>query len=148
MKKGKSADTTPSPNRKWYNDWVKKNAEGSVLDVGKSRYWDYGFPTLDTNKDLKPTFIGDICNCSFPDETFDVVLCNGLYEFVMSPQRMVDECIRILKPGGKVIFGFVGRGYKPYKQAWLFYEKGDIKFEGVIEEKDFSNYHIIVCQKN
>lgn len=137
-------DSTPSDFRIWYNKWVEKNAKGRVLDVGKSQYWDYGFPTIDTNKELKPTFVGDIQKTSFPDNTFDLVLCNGMYEFVDNPQKMVDEVMRI---GIKAIFGFVGRGYKPYKENWQFYE-GDIKFKGVIEKKDFDNkYHFIICRK-
>jgi len=117
------------------------------LDVGKSRFWDYGFPTIDTNKGLKPTFVGNIEKTAFPDDTFDTILCNGMYEFVEYPQKMVDEVMRILKPDGKAIFGFVGRGYKPYKTRWFFYEKGDIAFKNVAEEKDFDNYYFIACQK-
>ena len=137
----------PSPSRIWYNKWIEKNAKGEVLDVGKSTLWEYGFPTIDTSSKLNPTFIGDICDCVLKDNSYDVVLCNGMYEFVMFPQRMVDECMRILKPKGKVIFGFVGKGYKPYKREWLFYEHGDIKFTGEIKRKDFNNYHFIICSK-
>ena len=140
-------DSTPSLGRVWYNQWVAKNAKGKVLDVGKSTHWEYGFPTIDTNPELHPTFIGDICNSSLPDKTYDTVLCNGMYEFVSSPQKMVDECLRILRPGGIAIFGFVGKNYQPYKKDWLFYNKGDIKFENTIEQKDFDNYHFIICRK-
>jgi len=138
----------PSESRLWYNDWVEKNAKGTVLDVGKST-WEYDFPTIDTNEKLKPTYHQDICSSNLASDFFDYVLCNGMYEFVEIPQKMVEEVYRILKPGGKAIFGFVGKGYKPYKRNWIFYEEGDIdwgKFK-ILEKKDFNNYHFIICQK-
>lgn len=142
-------DSAPSEFRLWYNDWVEKNAFGVVLDVGKSTYWDYEFPTIDINKDLKPTFVGNIEKTDFKDNTYDVVLCNGMYECVEDPQKMVNEVMRILKPGGKAIFGFVGEGYKPYKKPWKFFRFGDINFRGIIQRSEFFNqYYFIICQKN
>lgn len=108
-----------SPYRLWYNDWVQKNAKGKVLDVGKSRFWHYGFPTMDINRNLKPTYIGDIENAPFKNESFDTVLCNGMFEFVNSPQRMIDEVLRITRH--TAIFGFVGAGYKPYRKPWKYF---------------------------
>lgn len=151
-------DSDPSPYRRWYNAWVSEKAEGNVLDVGKSTYWDYGFPTIDTNKKLNPTIIGDICSSGIPDESYDTVLCNGMYECVENPQKMVDEVMRILKSGGTAIFGFVGEGYKPYKKPWKFYKYGDINFQGVVHREEFINvsdntkemsnqYHFILCKK-
>lgn len=145
----KLIDSVPSESRIWYNDWVSKNAEGNVLDVGKSQYWDYEFKTIDTNQKLNPTILGDICNSRLPDNTYDMVLCNGMYECVDNPLKMMNEVYRILKPEGKAIFGFVGKDYKPYKKDWKFYNK-DIDFKDfkVIETKDFdNNYHFIICQK-
>lgn len=143
-------DFTPSESRLWYNDWVEKNAKGTVLDVGKSRIWDYGFPTIDTCKILNPTYRQDICESNLASDFYDTVLCNGMYEFVEVPQKMVNEVYRILKPGGTAIFGFVGGEYKPYKRDWLFYDEGDIDFGKfkILEKKDFNhNYHFIICQK-
>ena len=134
-------DSIPSPSRLWYNKWVEKNAKGKVLDVGKSTYWDYGFPTLDINRDLNPTFIGNIKKTSFPDKTFNLVLCNGMYEFVDDSQKMIDEVLRI---GEKAIFGFVGKEYKPYKKEWKFYEGKERLPKHT--KKDFDNkYHFIIC---
>jgi SAM-dependent methyltransferase len=138
----------PSPYRIWYNDWVEKHAKGNVLDVGKSRYWDYGFPTIDTNKKLNPTIVQDICNCNLPDGTYDMVLCNGMYECVSEPKKMVDEVMRILKPKGVAIFGFVGKDYKPYKKDWKFYDKNIDFSKWGKSYKDFNNeYNFIICLK-
>jgi SAM-dependent methyltransferase len=136
-----------SPYRKWFNKWVEKNAKGKVLDIGKSPQWDYGFPTIDINPSLKPTFTGNIEKTSFPSDTFDTILCNGMYEHVSNPQMMIDEVMRILKPRGTVIFGFVGKDYPPYKPDWNYYDN-ETPLKGEKEKKDFDNkYHYIVCQK-
>jgi len=139
-------DFVQSPYRFWYNNWVKENAKGKVLDVGKSIHWNYGFETIDINNRLKPTYTGNIEKTNFPDNIFDIVLCNGMYEFVDNPQKMIDEVLRITKKGGKAIFGFVGKDYKPYRKLWKFYEGKEV-FSTYIK-KDFNKeYHFIICQK-
>ena len=136
-------DFDPSPYRLWYNKWVKKNARGKVLDVGKSTFWDYGYPTIDTRRSLKPTYVGNIEKTKFKNNEFDLVLCNGMYEFVENPQKMIDEVLRI---GKKAIFGFVGEEYKPYRKPWHyfdFYEKLP-----PYECHGFNKmYYFIICQK-
>jgi SAM-dependent methyltransferase len=146
----KLSDSPTSPPREWYNDWVRRNAKGTVLDVGKSRHWDYGFQTIDTDASLGPTHNQDICNSNLAGEYYDTVLCNGMYEFVSDPQKMVDEVYRILSPGGKAIFGFVGKNYKPYKTDWKYFDDNlDFKIFEIIERKDVNDneYHFIVAKK-
>lgn len=139
-------DSAQSPYRFWYNQWVRENAIGNILDVGKSTFWDYGFSTIDINPILKPTFVGNIEKTAFLDEMFDLVLCNGMYEFINNPQKMINEVLRITKKGGKVIFGFVGKSYKPYKKPWKFYEGKEIFPKHI--KKDFEEeYHFIICKK-
>lgn len=144
----KISDLPLSPCREWYNEWVERNAEGKVLDVGKSIHWEYGFNTIDNNPEIKPTFIGNICKTEILDNTYDTVLCMGMYEFVEDPQAMVDEIYRILKKGGKVLFGFVGKNYIPYKKDWKFYDNNiDFGNFKILKKKDFNDYHFIVCKK-
>lgn len=132
---------------------MENNVHGSVLDIGKSKQFDYSgisycYKSLDNNEKLNPDIVADICNNTVCQESFDTVLCNGMYECVEDSQKMVDEAFRLLKKGGKVIFGFVGKNYYPYKKDWKYYEEGKIKFNGkIIKKKDFNNYHFIVCQK-
>jgi SAM-dependent methyltransferase len=40
---------------------------------------------------------------SIASESYEVILCTGLLEHIPDPQRLVDECHRILKPGGEII---------------------------------------------
>ena len=134
--------------RKWYNNWVQENVKGAVLDVGKSAHWDYGFPTLDINKRKNPTYLGDITERTiFADEAFDVVLCNGLYETVVDPQKMIDEVIRITKQ--VAIFGFVGERYRPYRYPWKFYQGKESFPHGykIVHYNLDDYYHFIVITK-
>jgi hypothetical protein len=40
------------------------------------------YSTIDSDPEKKPDFIGDCQKTDFPDESFDIVLCNGMYEYV------------------------------------------------------------------
>ena len=145
----------PSPSRLWYNDWISKNVDGMVLDIGKSKFWDYSdisyfYKSLDVNPKLNPDMVVDICDNTLCADAWEFVLCNGMYEFVSDPQKMVDEVYRILVPKGIAVFGFVGKDYRPYKKDWKFYDN-NINFDKfkIIKRRDFNkNYHIFVCQKN
>jgi SAM-dependent methyltransferase len=39
----------------------------------------------------------------FQDDTFDLVYAHGIVQYTADPQRLVDECRRVLKPGGEAI---------------------------------------------
>ena len=45
----------------------------------------------------------------FPDSTFDLVFAHGVVQYTAHPQRLVDECRRVLKPGGEAIFQVYNR---------------------------------------
>jgi len=45
----------------------------------------------------------------FPDERFDLVYAHGVVQYTAHPQRLVDECRRVLKPGGRAIFQVYNR---------------------------------------
>jgi len=151
--KALKGDSVPSPNRLWYNYWIEKNVRGSVLDIGKSNFWDYSdisycYKTLDNDAKMQPDFVADICDSRLCSNSFDYVLCNGMYEFVSDPQKMVDEVYRLLDKGGKAVFGFVNKHYKPYKKDWKYYEDNiDFKDFKILKKKNFDNYHFIICQK-
>src|SRR5579872_5060838 len=40
----------------------------------------------------------------FPGETFDLVFAHGVVQYTPSPRRLIDECRRVLRPGGSAIF--------------------------------------------
>jgi SAM-dependent methyltransferase len=45
----------------------------------------------------------------FPDNAFDLVYAHGVVQYTANPQRLVDECRRVLKPGGEAVFQVYNR---------------------------------------
>jgi SAM-dependent methyltransferase len=45
----------------------------------------------------------------FEDATFDLVYAHGVVQYTANPQRLVDECYRVLKPEGSAIFQVYNR---------------------------------------
>ena len=45
----------------------------------------------------------------YPDNAFDCVYAHGVVQYTAHPQRLVDECRRIVKPGGTAIFQVYNR---------------------------------------
>jgi phosphatidylethanolamine/phosphatidyl-N-methylethanolamine N-methyltransferase len=45
----------------------------------------------------------DAEHLSFPDESFDVVVANHVISTVPNPEAALDECARMLRPGGELI---------------------------------------------
>jgi SAM-dependent methyltransferase len=45
----------------------------------------------------------------FPDNTFDLVYAHGVVQYTADPQRLVEECRRVLKPGGEAVFQVYNR---------------------------------------
>ncbi len=88
-----------------------KKTVGKLLDVG-AQYCPY-YPLFKdkcesyTSLDIVETAIVDIvCNAekmTIEDSQFDMVLCTQVLEHCDRPQRIVDECYRVLKPGGTLI---------------------------------------------
>jgi len=53
-------------------------------------------------EDAEPTFADiphqDLGALSFSDASFDLVLCNGLFEHVLDPDQAFRELARVLRP--------------------------------------------------
>ncbi len=45
----------------------------------------------------------------FPDGSFDLVYAHGVVQYTADPKRLVEECRRVLKPGGEAIFQVYNR---------------------------------------
>ena len=45
----------------------------------------------------------------FPDKSFDLVYAHGVVQYTANPQKLVDECRRVLQPGGEAIFQVYNR---------------------------------------
>lgn len=44
----------------------------------------------------------DIYQLPFPDQMFDIVICNYLFQTTSAPEKVLKEAFRVLKPGGRV----------------------------------------------
>jgi len=49
--------------------------------------------------------VGDIHDSGIPDRSYDAVLLGWMISYSSNPRRVVDECLRILKPGGLLGIG-------------------------------------------
>lgn len=59
---------------------------------------------------LKGAFdVADGEQLPFTDSSFDLVFAHGVVQYTANPQRLVDECRRVLKPGGEAIFQVYNR---------------------------------------
>jgi SAM-dependent methyltransferase len=45
----------------------------------------------------------------FPDDTFHLVYAHGVVQYTANPARLVEECRRVLKPGGEAVFQVYNR---------------------------------------
>ena len=63
---------------------------------------------------LEGTFeVADAERLPFADNSFDLVYAHGVVQYTPDPQRLVDECRRVLKPGGEAVFQVYNR------RSWL-----------------------------
>jgi SAM-dependent methyltransferase len=101
-----------SNRRRRMQDFFRlRQSVGKVLDVG-AQYCPY-YPLFRdkcesyTSLDLVDTpivdIVGDAEKMSLEDGSYDLVLCTQVLEHCTNPQRVVDECYRVLRPGGTLI---------------------------------------------
>jgi len=45
----------------------------------------------------------------FPDNAFDLVFAHGVVQYTANPQQLVEQCHRVLKPGGEAVFQVYNR---------------------------------------
>jgi SAM-dependent methyltransferase len=45
----------------------------------------------------------------FPDNSFDFVFAHGVVQYTANPRQLVEECRRVLKPGGEAVFQVYNR---------------------------------------
>lgn len=51
--------------------------------------------------------VGDLYTLPFADESFDAVLSMAAFEFIHEDRRALDEFMRVVKPGGRVLIGTI-----------------------------------------
>lgn len=76
---------------------------------------------------------GDLSDCQLPSASFDAITMSQTMEHLFDPRRTLQECLRILKPGGKLImttpncnsmgalaFGRFWRGWEAPRHLHIF----------------------------
>lgn len=64
------------------------------------------------------TFIqSDLVHLPLPSERFDLAICNVVLEFVPDPEAVLSEGYRILKPGGHLVAGLIGK-HSPWAERY------------------------------
>jgi phosphatidylethanolamine/phosphatidyl-N-methylethanolamine N-methyltransferase len=103
-----------------------RGAGRRILEVGVGTglsFDDYGPETRVTGIDVSEPMIGkamarlaggnfpqiealhvmDAHDLRFPDATFDVAVAQFVLTLVERPERMLDECVRVVRPGGEIV---------------------------------------------
>lgn len=77
-------------------DVIALDASAAMLDIARSKI-----------RDPRVRFmLGDLQRLPFEDDTFDVVSCSWAIEIMADPRSAVQELIRVIKPGGFVVYAF------------------------------------------
>lgn len=79
-------------------------------------------------------------NLPYQGSQFDVVLMNFCISYLESPRAALKEVLRVLKPGGAIIVGFIKKGslvgdyYEEKKAKSLFYKDADFFYVQDVED--------------
>ena len=72
------------------------------IDIDESAV---SYAKAENNKANLEFHVMDALNTSFTNDSFDIVVCNQMYEHVPDANKLLDEIYRILVPGGICYFG-------------------------------------------
>src|SRR5262249_22722274 len=73
----------------------------SAIDLARTNF---------EQQSLSGTFeVADGEHLPFPDNSFDMVFAHGVVQYTTDPSRLVEECRRVVKPGGEAIFQVYNR---------------------------------------
>lgn len=64
----------------------------------------------------------DAHHLSFPDNSFNMVICMNVLEHVVNPQQILKEIKRVIKSGGKVIIGMDSENFL-FSMSWYLWKK-------------------------
>jgi ubiquinone/menaquinone biosynthesis C-methylase UbiE len=119
------------------NSMADFNYKGQVLSISHS---DYLCKLIGAKEEQ---IIGaaypehNICNLKFPDETFDAVASDQVFEHIECyPSQAINECYRVLKPGGIMV----------HTTCFMTPFHGSPTF-GVPGDADYWRYTPLLCQK-
>ncbi|TVQ99368.1 MAG: methyltransferase domain-containing protein [Desulfovibrionales bacterium] len=69
----------------------------------------------------------------FPEQSFHAVVCSLSIEYLTSPLQIIAECVRVLRPGGRLLVGFSNRWF-PTKAVRLWMDLHEFERIGLVLE--------------
>jgi SAM-dependent methyltransferase len=106
--------------------------DNSAIEIGRSK--GYNIKKVNLDKEKIP----------YPKDYFSGIYCSHVIEHLDSPLNLMEECYRVLKPGGKIILRTPN--YPKYKKFWADYthKRPIIKetLKRLSEDVGFSKYRI------
>lgn len=97
-------------------DAAGRYARGRLIDIGCSDkpYAEMLAPLVDEHLGVdheatlhahaRPDIVADAYHIPEPDDSFDTALCTSVLEHLEEPAKAIDECFRLLRPGGHAIY--------------------------------------------
>jgi ubiquinone/menaquinone biosynthesis C-methylase UbiE len=88
----------------------------------------------------------DLHHLPFEDNSFDLAVCNIALEFADSPEKVIEEGLRVLKKGGRLVIGMIGKNSEWSK---IYQRRGKENKESVFAHaRFFSSDEIKLLSKN
>jgi ubiquinone/menaquinone biosynthesis C-methylase UbiE len=84
----------------WRYDQEKKLADRAAILIG----FDFDFDAIAKHRTIRLRVQGDISKLPFPNQSFDLVTANMVFEHLQEPRTQLAEIFRVLRPGGRLIF--------------------------------------------
>ena len=106
--------------------------DGSLLAAMERKGWQcYGTDVSKSAYDIakkrfKNVYLGQLRDCNFETEKFDVVMFNHSFEHLLDPKAELKETKRILKPGGLLYLSVPNFGSMQFKLAGEFWHHLEI----------------------
>ena len=89
-------------------------------------------------KIIENILVTNICEIPFPDETFEIILCNQVIEHIPNDVAAINELRRVLKKNGMLILGVPNEGCK------LAYLRNHILQRNILFSTDHVNFYTYI----
>ena len=88
----------------------------------------------------------DASHLAFGERTFDVVICiqNGISAFHIDQKRLINESVRVLRPGGRALFASYSEKFWDVRLDW-FERQSQLGLVGEID-REKTGHGILVCK--